>query len=135
MEVPILTSMDDLDRHVGHVVAIRGSIGNSKIPHIIGVEVNGGHSLPDACAVGMLAKFVITEKDWAEQKRLNPHRNAAGSFGPGTRYKLYSSMTGDGSKAQAWGTGYTKDPTRIKASDEKVVEAEESSQISKPKFK
>ncbi len=119
MEIPILTSRDDLDRYVGHVVAIRGSIGNRKIPHIIGVEVTGGHKLPDACAIGMLAKFVTTEKDWEERKRLNPHKIAAGSFGPGTRYKLYSSMTGDGSEAQAWGTGATKDPSRIKAPDEK----------------
>lgn len=69
--------------------------------------------MPDACAVGMLAKFVTTEEDWKEQKRLNPHGMGAGLFGPGTRYKLYSSMNGHASEAQAWGTGYTKDASRI----------------------
>jgi hypothetical protein len=62
----------------------------------------------------MLAKFVTTEKDWEEQKRLNPNGMGAGSFGPGTRYTLYKSLEGGIADAQEWGTGYTNDQSKIK---------------------
>jgi len=67
----------------------------------------------------MLAKFVTTEEEWAEQKRSKPHETRAGLLGPGTTYKLYSSMTGHGSEARARGTGFTKDVNKIKVHTEK----------------
>lgn len=112
LEVPILTSKGQLDGHVGRVVAVRGTIENTKIPRIIGVEVSGGHNLDDAFAVGFLAMYATTEEVWEEEKR-NRTRPIAESFGPVKRFTLYESMTGTIARAREWGAGYTEDPANV----------------------
>ena len=129
MTIPILTSKDQKENYVGQVVAIRGPVGNSKIPHIIGIEVNGGHKLPDAFAIGMLAKFVTTKDEWDYQRH---PVGVAGAFGPGTKYTLYSSTSGSIAKAKAWGTGQTKDRSQITGS-QRTTREESSNSTKKPK--
>ena len=108
--VPILTSRDQLDQHAGQVVAIRGSIPpRTKQAHIIGVEVSGGQGMKDACAVGILAKFVTTEEDWNN----NPPPGGQGSWGIGTKYRLYEGLDGQGARPVPWGSGFTENRDNI----------------------
>ena len=129
LKIPILTHRDQREKYVGRVVAVRGPIGNWKIPRIIGVEVRGGHKLPDAFAIGILTKFVTTEEEWKTQ----PHPGGAGSFGPGTTFTLYHSLNGEVAKAKAWGTDATKDQKRITNPNTKKADTKQEPKAAKPK--
>jgi|GEM_PF-2849177 len=59
----VLTSRDQLDAHVGQLVTLRGEVSNTKIPEILGVDVQSNH--PDlrgqyAEATGVLHRYVVT---------------------------------------------------------------------------
>lgn len=84
-DVPILTSNDQLDAHVGQVVTVRGMVTNTKIPTIIGVDVFTFD--PDlrgkyAEAMGTLSRHVVTPEQLEGARYA--HR------GPGVFYVLKS---------------------------------------------
>ncbi len=93
---PVITEREQLDRYVGEKMTIRGTVTNTKIPTIRGVDIRSRD--PDlrgerAEATGILKKHVVTEED-LEKKR----KKSGGRFsnrGPGTFYRL-ESVNGDG---------------------------------------
>jgi hypothetical protein len=97
MEVPVITSANDLDKYVGRVVAITGVVTNTKPPTIIGVWVATPDELRDreAYAVGILTKFVVTK---AEHKKMQDDARKQGNLigiahpGPGTYYQLHADL-------------------------------------------
>lgn len=79
-QTPILTSDKDVDAHVGKVVTIRGTVTNTKIPTILGVDVSSDN--PDlrdqiAEATGLLQRDVVTHVN-----------NSLPNRGVGTFYRL-----------------------------------------------
>lgn len=67
-ESPTLTRKDELDKHVGQLVTVRGEVANSKIPSIIGVDIQSNN--PDlrgqiAEATGILLRHVVSPEDIA----------------------------------------------------------------------
>jgi hypothetical protein len=98
MEVPVITSADDLDKYVGRLVAVQGVVSNTKLPTIIGVWIARP---PDeltereAFAVGILTKFVVTEADYKKmQDEARKRGNLVGIAhpGPGVYYQLYADL-------------------------------------------
>ena len=91
MKVPVLTveSFKDYDKYVGRLVAVRGTVSNTKIPRIAGVDVHvpdGIEREKDDCyAVGILTKWTIRPQD------IPP---GVANRGPGTFYILYSDLRG-----------------------------------------
>ncbi|HUS65094.1 MAG TPA: hypothetical protein VMZ28_11150 [Kofleriaceae bacterium] len=86
---PVLTDAAELDRHVGELVTLRGTLTRTKIPTILGVDVHGPASdaLADrpAEATGTLEREVIT------QEALDAQIAEMGQFanrGAGTFYRL-----------------------------------------------
>ena len=79
----VLTDYAELDAHVGELVTVRGEVSNSKIPTILGVDVQS--SDPDlrgqqAEATGVLQRSVVTPESL---ERVDfAHR------GPGVFYRL-----------------------------------------------
>lgn len=70
----VLTQAAQLDAHVGDVVTIRGEVTNTKIPTIIGVDVQSCD--PDlrgrrAEATGVLQRHVVTPEQIAEANYAN----------------------------------------------------------------
>ncbi|MEX2120558.1 MAG: hypothetical protein WD847_13270 [Pirellulales bacterium] len=94
MEVPVLAATDDRDEHVGRLVAVRGTVSKSKIPHIAGVQVGAKDYLRgrESYAVGILIRWTVTEEDLrkAEERAGGPLPND----GPGTKYALYFDLSG-----------------------------------------
>jgi hypothetical protein len=106
MEVPVLTSADDLDKYVGRLVAVQGRLDNSKPLRILGVEVDAKgdwrHDEHEAYAVGILGKFTVTEAEYrAIQDKARKMGNVIGvaTLGPGTYFALYADLAGK--KAEA----------------------------------
>lgn len=101
MKPPLLTEREQLDRHIGQLVAIRGTVSSSKAATIIGVNVNARFELrgKDCYAVGILAKWTSTQRQLDEM--IKKHGPVAAS-GPGTTYTLYSDLNGKGAEAREW---------------------------------
>jgi len=84
----LITSADQLEAAVGLPVLLRGVVVNSKIPTLLGVDIES--SSPDlrgqrATASGWLKKRVVT------QEALDAEMKVRGEFahrGPGTFYRL-----------------------------------------------
>jgi len=79
----VLTDATQLDAHVGNLVTVRGEVTNTKIPTIIGVDVQSFD--PDlrgqqAEATGILQRHVVTPEQIAEANYANR--------GPGVFYRL-----------------------------------------------
>jgi hypothetical protein len=107
MQVPVITSADELDKHVGHLVAVRGVISNYKIPDIAGAWVDASLELSrsgsEAYAVGILVKFVITRDEVQkvqDEARKNGNLVGVAVPGPGTFYKLVVDLKGKRAEAQ-----------------------------------
>lgn len=85
IKVPILEREGDAEKYVGRLVAVRGTVSDSKIPRIRNVEVRADDSLRnrEAYAVGILIKWTITEVD-----------PLVASEGPGTYFVLYFDLAG-----------------------------------------
>ena len=86
--IPIITQAGELGAHLGKRIVIRGTVANTKIPTILGVDVQSDD--PDlrgqqAEAEGVLAKSVIS------QAELDAKIAKIGMFahrGPGTFYRI-----------------------------------------------
>lgn len=107
MEVPVIISVDELDKHVGRLVAIRGNIRNAKPPRILGVEVDTPddlrHREVEAYAIGILMKYSITEEEvrkGQEQARKTGNVIGIATLGPGTYYRLAVDLTGKSAEAR-----------------------------------
>jgi hypothetical protein len=106
MDVPVLTSADDLDKYVSRLVAVQGRLNDDKPPRILGVEVyatdDWRHDEPEAYAVGILGKFTVTEAEYrAIQNKARKMGNVIGvaTLGPGTYFALYADLAGNKAKA------------------------------------
>lgn len=101
MDVPVITSADDLDKYIGRLVAIRGKVSNTKMQRIVGVFVNAPDELrkreAEAYAVGILGKWTVTE---AEFQKIQGEAQKIGNLigvahpGPGVYYTLYADLNG-----------------------------------------
>lgn len=91
MELPVLTSPDQLDDYLGRLVAVRGEILNTKWKHLAGVQVEADDSLigHEAYAIGILIRF--------EKKGRTPGIQSTGSK---VEYLLYSDVAGHSAKAE-----------------------------------
>lgn len=107
MEVPVITSTDERDKHVGRLVAVRGTISNTKRSCIVDVEVDAPDELrlreAEAYAVGILTKYTVTKDEI--RKMLEESRKLGNPFGvantgPGVYYALCVDLNGKRSKAQ-----------------------------------
>ncbi|MEL6109251.1 MAG: hypothetical protein AAFU85_24855 [Planctomycetota bacterium] len=104
MKPPLLTKHEQLDKHIGQLVAIRGVVSNTKIATIIGVDVDPGDGRGEDCyAVGILAKW--TTKQGQLDDLFREHGPVA-TRGPGTAYKLYFDLRGKAAKARKWPSGF-----------------------------
>ncbi len=86
---PTLTDASQLDAHVGEVVILHGNVTNTKIPTIIGVDVESVN--PDlrgqpAEATGLLLRWVVTPSDL--QKEQDHPELMSANRGPGVFYRL-----------------------------------------------
>ena len=100
MEPPLLTRHEQLDKHLGQLVAIRGTVSNSQIATIIGVDVKPGELRGEDCyAVGILTKWTTTQEQLDE---LVEKHGPVATRGPGTTYKLYFDLSGKGAQARKW---------------------------------
>lgn len=105
MEVPVITTADELDKYVGRLVAVRGVVTNSKLPNIIGVWIATPDELREheAYAVGILTKFVVAEADYKKmQDEARKRGNLVGIAlpGPGVYYQLYADLNWKKAEAQ-----------------------------------
>lgn len=80
--IPVLTDKKDLDQYVGKTITIQGVVSNTKVPTIIGVDVDSFN--PDlrgkkAQATGVLIKWTVDPKD------VDPYSQNRGA---GTFYRL-----------------------------------------------
>ncbi|WP_020472595.1 hypothetical protein [Zavarzinella formosa] len=105
MDWPVITSADDLDKHVGRLVAVRGIVGSSKIARIHGVEVQAPDELRgrEAYAIGILGKFTVTEdaiRKTNEQARKSGNLVGVAQTGPGVYYTLYFDLAGKKAEAR-----------------------------------
>ena len=71
---PVISSTDDLDVYVGKVITIRGKVLNSKIPRIMGIDVQSDD--PDlrgkeAEATGILQRWEVTAEQIAKANYAN----------------------------------------------------------------
>jgi hypothetical protein len=83
----VLTSRDQLGMHVDQTVTLRGVVTNTRIPTILGVDVQSND--PDlrgqlAEATGVLQRWVVMPDSLAELQRNGPVANR----GTGTFYRL-----------------------------------------------
>jgi hypothetical protein len=86
---PVLTREDQIEAHVGRVVTLEGVVSRSKIPTLLGVDVNADseHDLRGkrARATGTIVKSTVTQQELDEQiARLGQFANR----GSGTFYRL-----------------------------------------------
>lgn len=115
MDLPSVTSADDLDKYVGRLVAVRGTVTNAKPPLIVGVEVDVSDELrqeqAEAYAVGILAKFTLTEEAYQKiQDRARKSGNLIGVAipGPGDHYSLHANLDGKLAEAKRLAAGNGK---------------------------
>ncbi len=91
----IVMNESDLPKYAGILIKIKGEVYNTKIPQIIGVDIESED--PDlrgkkAMATGMLEKWVVEEKD------VDPY---SANRGAGTFYRLKDPVTGSTVQVQA----------------------------------
>lgn len=83
----LITREEQREAAVGHAVTLQGVISNSKIPTLVGVEVDAGDLRgKPAVATGWLRKHVVTQEDLDREEK-----KRGGVFahsGPGTFYYL-----------------------------------------------
>ena len=100
MQPPLLTAHEQLDKHIGQLVAIRGIVSNSKIATIIGVDIQPGDLRGGDCyAVGVLAKWTTTQQQLDE---LFEKHGPVATRGPGTHHILYFDLAGKLAEARKW---------------------------------
>lgn len=77
-----ITSLDQLDDAVGQRVTIVGVQTRTKIPTVLGVDIDGEYELSDArvTATGVLERYVVEPRP--------PDAPAIAWRGPGTFYRL-----------------------------------------------
>lgn len=101
-ETPVLlTSREKIDDNVGKLVTIKGEVTNTKIPSILGIDVES--SEPDlrgkaATATGILKKWTVTEE---ELKKQIEEKGIFANRGAGTFYRLADPKTGVTVQVQA----------------------------------
>jgi hypothetical protein len=86
---PVLTDPADLDRHVGQLVTLRGTLTRTKIPTLLGVDVAG--PAPDALAERPAEATGVLEREVVTQQELDRQIAEMGQFanrGAGTFYRL-----------------------------------------------
>ncbi len=89
MKIPMVTSVDDLEKNVGRVVALRGVVSQAPQTEILGVEVRSADVLRghEAYAVGILAKSTAS-------------KDARAGDAPAVQYHLYFDLAGKLSEAR-----------------------------------
>jgi hypothetical protein len=105
MDVPVVTSADDLDKYVGRLVALRGVVSKTKLADIIGVWVATPDELRgrEAYAVGILRKATVTEAEYRKMQddaRRDGNRIGIAHPGPGVYYELCTDLNWKQAKAQ-----------------------------------
>ena len=88
-EPPVLTDPATLDAHVGQLVTLRGTLTRTKIPTILGVDVEG--PAPDALADRPAEATGTLEREVVTQEELDAQIATMGQFanrGAGTFYRL-----------------------------------------------
>jgi hypothetical protein len=95
----LITREEQREAAVGHAVTVQGVVSDSKVPTIVGVEVNAGspslRGMP-AVATGWLRKRIVTKEDLdREDKKMG---GISAHAGPGTYYSLEDA---DGKLAKA----------------------------------
>lgn len=86
---PVLTDPAELDRHIGELVTLRGTLSRTKIPTILGVDVAG--PAPDALAERPAEATGVLEREVITQEELDRQIAEIGQFanrGAGTFYQL-----------------------------------------------
>lgn len=94
MDVPVLTDFNEVEQHVGRLVALRGVVTpGTKIPDLIGVEVKSPDALRgrEAYAVGILATWTAEREEAEAGRREN---SPIPGTGPGDKYLLYFDLSG-----------------------------------------
>lgn len=97
MKLDVLTSHDQLDFHLGKLVALHGVVTNTKQASILGVDIDPNNLRgKDSYAVGVLVKW---DEHLSEDKVVDFQTR-----GPGTYYALYFDLSGELAKARQWPT-------------------------------
>ena len=86
----VVTEPNNLDSYIGKEIIIKGKVSNTKIPTILGVDVNSFQ--PDlrgnmAQAQGVLKKWIVPES--------SKRNGEATRRSPGTYYRLVNPKTGE----------------------------------------
>ncbi|MEM6472056.1 MAG: hypothetical protein AAF802_21020 [Planctomycetota bacterium] len=103
LQPPLLTKHEQLNEHIGQLIAVRGIVSNSKIATIIGVDVKPGDLRGEDCyAVGILTKWTTTQEQLDE---LFEKHGPVATRGPGTTYKLCFDLSGKAAEARRWPSG------------------------------
>jgi hypothetical protein len=94
MDATIITRSADLEAAVGKQVSLQGTVENSRIATLVGVDVES--ESPDlrgqpAIASGVLERVVVSQEDI--DREVARHGQFA-HRGPGTTYRLIDSATG-----------------------------------------
>jgi len=90
----LITRADQLDAAVGALVTLQGPFVSSKIPTLLGVDVDGqalDAGVAAATATGILRKTVVTKAQLEEELRRAGGPSA--NRGPGTFYHLVDPAT------------------------------------------
>ena len=90
----LITETVQVEDAVGKLVTLRGEYVASKIPGLLGVDVDGhdlGPEVKNATATGVLRKSVVTKEELEETSRKFGHPFA--NRGPGTFYHLVDPAT------------------------------------------
>ncbi len=94
----VITNRDDLSKYVGKIVTLRGTQTRSKIPHVLGVIVNGDYDLSEKMVevTGRLTSFETTQADVEafDEKQKKQH-SAAIRPSVGINYTIRDPETGN----------------------------------------
>ena len=96
MKPPVLTKPAQLDKHLGRLVVVRGVLSRTRVPRIIGVEVEDRPELRGqlATATGILVRPVAKVEQLSDAEL----RGTIVLDGPGIKYRLYRDLEGHLSK-------------------------------------
>jgi hypothetical protein len=94
---PVLTSHSQLEAHVDRLVTIEGVVSETKIPTILGVDVEAEELGRRCRATGVLRKQVVTQEEIDERTARDGH---FATRGPGTFYRLVEPDGGRTTRAE-----------------------------------
>jgi hypothetical protein len=101
----VITQADDIPRHLGKIVTLRGQQTRSKIPYVLGIVVDGDDRLADEIVevTGRLGSYETTQAEVdAFDARQREQPFAAPRPAVGTHYTLSDPATGEACKSRLW---------------------------------